>query len=524
MWPISIDDPTTTNLLRHFGVIPIGGELPQSERFTNVVDWLLATWSEHAVRSTTAQAKFAYRIMASLKCVDRRSAWITVTMPECDRVTSERWLGARVFWSTESLDEGPSLAFVSSQVGRREAVQKAWLQDFQKRLVNCTIAAPILVAVERTTAARFTERASRLFDFRLRKFCFGGSLKKPVDWFAATLQQSVEQSVDTTRQTCSIFVSPQHSPESHGSDESADLMTYPEQDRLLMLSARHFEVLALRPGGTSETLLNARLAETPQLNVRRPDEVSSDHQEALRSSTRENDESSILPEARHLAPTVLQGRQVEEELAEMIRGELHNGASEWSYLSHWTRALEAVSFQKLGDAEIDQMLRDPSACDRSAFGSLLSIVRSQRLKASRATLRGPVPMVCFSALPLRQLLQHRTYRTHRTRWDCEHYGLCFRHSVLQKLGAREVTYGTETDYERMPDAERLWFQLQPDRYSEKQIDWRLEVEWRLPGDLDLTLIADSDAFLFVPSEAERAQLREVTNWPIVTVSELQLPL
>ena len=120
-------------------------------------------------------------------------------------------------------------------------------------------------------------------------------------------------------------------------------------------------------------------------------------------------------------------------------------------------------------------------------------------------------------MPLVDVARLRTFRVHRGRWDFEPYGICIRRKVLQQAGARPVLYGVETDWNRLNQADRPFFQR---RMSENagtgdSINWSHEREWRVLGNVDLGRVDDESALVFVPSFEEARALLPHCRWPIV---------
>ena len=82
-------------------------------------------------------------------------------------------------------------------------------------------------------------------------------------------------------------------------------------------------------------------------------------------------------------------------------------------------------------------------------------------------------------------------------------------------GAKPVTYGDEATWQALSDEERPYFQKVGDQ--ENSIDWRVEQEWRLLGDLDLSKVSHDQAIVFVPSREQAQQLAAISKWPVVVL-------
>ena len=78
-----------------------------------------------------------------------------------------------------------------------------------------------------------------------------------------------------------------------------------------------------------------------------------------------------------------------------------------------------------------------------------------------------------------------------------------------------MIYGDDSDWKTLSSDHRPWFQLQTSKNG--KIDWTLEQEWRLVGDLDLNRIGTDDAFAFVKTHSDAERLSEICRWPIVVL-------
>lgn len=190
-------------------------------------------------------------------------------------------------------------------------------------------------------------------------------------------------------------------------------------------------------------------------------------------------------------------------------------ASDWPYLTHCTRArLYEWSDQSLS-AEWDRWLFHGLPDETSPWDTLVQIAISQRLMASPDMTRNQVPTVSFSAVPLPELLSRRTYRSHLRRWDWEPYGVCITQAALSIWNAREVIYGDENTWERLPPEARPWFQP---RFSKNgKHDWQQEKEWRVVGDIRLRKLPWESVFFFVPTRNEAQRLSRISSWPVAVV-------
>ena len=191
------------------------------------------------------------------------------------------------------------------------------------------------------------------------------------------------------------------------------------------------------------------------------------------------------------------------------------------YLIHWTRAQAKSWVDETVIRALDRMLFADVSSEglpesHSALGTLLKIVAQRRVLASNRSIRGKFKCVSWTEVPMPELISKRKFRSHRSTWDFEHYGISVRREVLNSLGAKKVKYGEEQDWSNLSENDRPYFQK---RRSASGIDWSEEKEWRLLGDLDLTEVGPDEAFVFVKNSNEIAAIQELSWWPVVAVSD-----
>jgi hypothetical protein len=82
-----------------------------------------------------------------------------------------------------------------------------------------------------------------------------------------------------------------------------------------------------------------------------------------------------------------------------------------------------------------------------------------------------------------------------------------------------VRYGDDQFWDSLSPDERPFFQLRQTRRSagSRAIDWTVEDEWRIVGDVNLAEIPDTDALVFVPTETEAQEIAAVSPWPVTVV-------
>ncbi|HEY0983436.1 hypothetical protein [Schlesneria sp.] len=288
-------------------------------------------------------------------------------------------------------------------------------------------------------------------------------------------------------------------------------------DQSLMDAAEVVYVLHLRSGGNLERLLKERLqqrqsrvvlVDLPQLQ---PDN--------LRAELCAQGATSWTPTTEQLSPLVAAAAlkdldrtsEASTDPPDVYTLSPFPPAEEWDFLAHSTRACPGPwpgdSFAEYADS----LLEARSDADHSALSALLRIIRQKTLIASGRTIRGGDRVVSFTAIPLSELPSLRRFRPHRVHWDFEPYGICLRRSWLLSRGAQAVNYAEEADWPELTAQQRPFFQR---AIGHSGIDWRVEQEWRVVGDLGLRDAAPQDVIVFVPHfEAAKAVAR-ITSWPV----------
>jgi hypothetical protein len=155
------------------------------------------------------------------------------------------------------------------------------------------------------------------------------------------------------------------------------------------------------------------------------------------------------------------------------------------------------------------LLGDESSQRREPLDALEKIVRSGRIVAAATATMKKHAVVCFSALPLQELLERRCFRPQLGRWDYEPYGIAVRLSVARQLGIQPVIYGQPKDRSAVSVADR--FRFHP---IGKTFDWREEREWRSSQSVDLSAMDPADVRIFAADQPEAKFLLRDCRWPV----------
>lgn len=184
------------------------------------------------------------------------------------------------------------------------------------------------------------------------------------------------------------------------------------------------------------------------------------------------------------------------------------------FLAHWTRRCDGPWPGQADTKWFEQLLLADPSRQRSAEHVLERIILQQRILASPAAIRGATPVVCLTAVPVDRWPEMRVYRQHRRRWDFLPFAIAMRLDWLLQKGARQVIYGDEHDWQSLLPAWRPFFQKARSLQGTTEIDWSLEKEWRVVGNIDLSELESEDGFILVPDALTARRLAPLCRWPV----------
>lgn len=548
-WLASKDD--SAGLL---DALPVGTDvLPLLVTAARTMDTLARPKTNKAKMGKSAHPPLAQVLTWAMQC----GAKLTVGWRGSEDHPLERWLGSRLMWWPRGIPGGRKVAWVSSRLGRAIDERPDWFSVLRSATAKLDPARDVLLTASNTTVDRFLERAAILFDLRRLRVHLDEH-RTLVDWLTRLRRQirrsylvgsgvsgAVGSPTSQVMASSEVFLSPiQTNPERqrgrtlqdtlnqerHGApalggvsgysdEQDAAFAALPLSDRVLIAVADQVFALQVRPKGNLHQLLRARLSDSawPTASVWL----------ALGDALVPNEVASELQSlgavgwwlfAEHVSH-MLESQQ-RMSMLEMCPTITELPWPDGDYFVHWTRRRDGPWPEQTETDFLDDLLLSRDSISHSAFAALSRIVRQRRMIASSAGIRGGSAVVSFSAKPLHELTQQRTFRAHRGRWDCEAYGLCVRREWLQARGARPVIYGDDELWSSLPESEQALFQLKTTRprRGEKSIDWSQETEWRVPQDVDFSEADRADVALFVPSEAEARQLAVISPWPVLVLT------
>jgi hypothetical protein len=418
------------------------------------------------------------------------------------------WIGPRLLFAPNlgqpAISRPRLVGLASSRLGRRLDTQQAWFTMFRAACSKLDFQRETLFTAESTTTARFVRRAADLFDIPVLSLVTPSAKTTVVDWLRRL------QTVDTDEGNVHrIYLSPELVP----TPTTGPLATLPLRDRSVVALADRLLVFHLRSGGQLDALVRTRL-----VDARWP---AGSVFVALGDGLVEETIADELLDRGAVGWIVLDTLRGTDNSPPAKSGGAPAAivplplSDNWQFLTHCTRDQSGVWPDETEQQFFDGLLTG-DAVEHSALATLERILRTQLLLATNQLVRGDTRVVSFTAVPLVDLPKMRTYRSHLGRWDFEPYGLCIRRECLSSYGAEPVRYGDESLWESLGEAQRPFFQKNGGRLD---VDWSAEQEWRHIGDLDLSLLSNDEALVFVPSQLEAARIARISRWPVTVLSK-----
>ena len=177
------------------------------------------------------------------------------------------------------------------------------------------------------------------------------------------------------------------------------------------------------------------------------------------------------------------------------------------WLFHWTRSNPGRWADEPPWQFYKALLAEPETYVRHARSTLARIVSHRCLLGSSWNMPGGQAAVSFTALSPAESVGLMRWRRRYTRYSFEPYGLAFRCKSLTKLGAKPVEY-YQPGRKPAKRRETLFYQSMG-----RVGNWKAEKEWRLPGNLNLERIPESDMLIIVPDREEKTELEQQLKVP-----------
>ncbi len=378
-----------------------------------------------------------------------------------------RWIGPRQYcYQLPPNPPNRSVAIVSSRVTRPLYEQHEWFGKLRRTLKSLTNSNSPLLTTPKTSTHRF-----------LTAYAVKHGIPVAQTTFCQCHSHWINQTRDPTSfrpYECVISPLTQYHLETN-----VILPHLPLRDRLLVGGAHQLYVLDARPLSKTAQLLGYRTWCTIHC------EPSSHAPSA-----------AMLPASRGSTETY--------PLAPVP-----DWFTRHSSLAHWTRAVDGPWPGQSAESWINQLIDGNKQANHSAIATLTNIVVQQRILGSCRTIREGHKVVCLTAVPLHQWPLRAVYRSHLRRWDFCPYGILLGPRAVKMLNPRKVSYGGEELWKTLPPADRPFFQA-----NDCQIDWRVEQEYRIVGDLDLSHFQPDDLIVFTKTQAEANTLQSNSIWPV----------
>jgi hypothetical protein len=415
-------------------------------------------------------------------------------------------LGSRLFWFPTGVPSRLLLGLASSRLGRGLDRKQAWFQSLRAICARCDEATEMLLTARGTAPARFVMRCQELFGVDVLEIV-PAQCNDVGSWYRETIL--TEQPIPESTQQ--IYVSPPLD-----SDTRSPHDAIPVADRAIAALSERLIMMFLRRGGHWEKLIRWRSHESHWA----PGQTML----ALGNGLVEAPLRDELLDAGTIGWTILGAQNQNDGLSSNSQLDGHecvSPAPDWTYLTHCTRGRDGPWPDQADDVYMDDLILGRPDADRSPLAALKRIAQTERLIASSTSVSGTAPVVSFTEVTLEELHALRVFRAHRGHWDFEPYGICIRRDWLKDRNARRVGYAPREQWERLSSEERLFHQLDISRTKHgNEIDWTVEQEWRIIGDVLLGSLTNQDAFLFVPTAEEAAKLAHDCRWPVRVLKSL----
>lgn len=173
-------------------------------------------------------------------------------------------------------------------------------------------------------------------------------------------------------------------------------------------------------------------------------------------------------------------------------------AGKTPYLIHYTRSCPGPW---PGQTVADYCASLIEGCERSAhtgFDTLLRILGENVIRSASRLTRRAYRVVSLTECFPEEISSLTQWRKGLIRWSFEPYGIAFPKDDLFKLGALPVIYAVEDAFQDLSADLQHLFQLQ----GKGSMDWSVEKEWRVRGDLILDEVLREKMVVIVPSEQE----------------------
>jgi len=510
--------------LRNAGWLPAGEEEPPpfwaQSSSEDLLPAMIRLWGSGQATPRPGDGGKAGRMVRLLKGCRKQGAQLTMGVPGDTARAAQRWLGLRLVWWPRGIPRGRRVSLVSSRLGRALDNQTTWFTVLRAACAKIDRKDDLLLIASSTTTAQYVHRAATLFGLRtLRVDVPKGDALPLAKWLARLAASRDDRDDELSEAWLSPPIDTPHDPIDEG------IRHIPLRDRAAVAWCDRLMAFRVRRNGHIHRLIRARLnaSQWPAASVYiaiGPDlvrtEMAGELMDAGAVGWVVSGATGGRPDTAVAGPPVTAGPAATPAADNIVSVP---PPDHWPYLSHCTRRRDGPWPEQDAAAHIDDLILARPDADHSALAALQRILSKRRIIATAESIRGSTRVVSFTAVPLAELGRLRVFRPHRGRWDFEPYGICIRRDWLEDYGARQVLYGDDQLWERLPPEDRPYFQLRSTRRpaAAGQIDWAVEDEWRIVGDVDLSRIPSDAAMVFVPSQPEAAAIAKLSPWPVTVV-------
>jgi hypothetical protein len=518
--------------LSSIGLLPTGyspSSLPFDESSYDLLPMLVRAWQSASAGGSRADRRRARRHLDRFKTWQSNGARLTLGIPNAFPAAQE-WIETRLAWWPQGIPSGKRVGLVSSRLGRALDTQKEWFTVLRAVCAKLDPEGDLLLTAASTTTAPYADRCAALFGLRALRIDVSKDKRASIERWISRLGAAARGDSRVTP----VFLSPPLTSNRESLEEQ--VRSAPIQDRALVALSDRLLAFRVRRNGNIDRLIRARIRHPgwPLASVYvalGPKLVRTEMAGELMDSGAVGWVVLEAPDKTELSSQKVTQLSESPRASSPLRAAKKNkqpaavvplpSSEDWPYLTHWTRRCEGPWPGQDETHYLDDLILSRSAADHSALATIKRLINQQRIIATSQTIRGAIAVVSFTAVPLAELHRLRVFRPHRGRWDFEPYGICLRRDWLEQHGAQPVQYGDDQLWQRLSADQRPFFQLrgtQPSRGN--AIDWTVEDEWRVVGDVDLSQLPAEAALVFAPTLAEARQIAAVSRWPVTVTSYL----
>lgn len=399
----------------------------------------------------------------------------------------------RCFWLPAELPGSKSVFLASSRLDRQLEDKPEWFDALRTFACHANSSDNFLITADGVASDEFVTRVAELFRIPLVRFVpFPDRIDK-------TWVRQANEIHGPREFVCYYSMFDRERREKKAAQAA--------KDRLLILAASQVRLLACRKAGNTFNAANERLAAGLDTRILIENKLTQPattahlvHAGAIAWLLINDEEERPHPTARKMNVSILRLDEINSQ----------------RYLLHWTRRRIGKWPDQTKSQYLDDLIFGATQARHDPLAALCRILATDQIVATNDLTRDPTPVVCLSQVALSRLGELTVFRPHLSRWDFLPYGIAIDKERLTRLGARPVTYGEASDWNKLNPSERPFFQIASS--GSGKIDWREEKEWRLVGTLDLKKIAHDDAVVFVPTHADAEAVSSLSRWPVVVLA------